>query len=284
MNPQRTALDWPSHLYIEGSVHCNCQCITCPSPVIVRPDMSLSMAKSIIDQCVGHQVKELHPFLYADPFVWPHLFELMKYAKKKLPGIQIHLWTNGVLLTEKNARKAIECGLDNLAISIDGNSAETHNAIRPGAPYGTVIDHAFRFLEIAPQHIFVRVHMTVTRANQHEVPAFLDFWGKLLEGRGEASTHLNDGRGERVGRLPAHYDGGRPEYPCVQPFCGLFVLSDGRVTQCCIDYNAETPLGNLHYQTVEEVWTGPVATRVRELHNAGRKTELAPCNQCKTYM
>jgi uncharacterized Fe-S cluster-containing radical SAM superfamily enzyme len=281
---QRTALDWPSHLYIEGSTSCNCQCITCPSPVLHRPDMDIALAKSIIDQSVGHPIKELHPFLYADPFVWPHLFELMEYAKSRLPGVQIHLWTNGILLDDQVAKQAIACGLDNLAISIDGATANTHNAIRHGADYDLVVEHALHFLEIAPKSIFVRIHMTVTESNQHEAPDFLRLWQPLLTRRGEASTHLNDGRGERVGRLVTHYNGRRPEYPCVQPFVGLFVLSDGSVAQCCIDFNAETLLGDLSYQTVEEVWHGEVATHVRMLHNAGRKTEMSPCDQCKTYM
>jgi len=280
----RDPTPWPTHLFLEGSVHCNCDCITCPSPVLHRPDLDPELAFSIIDQCAGKPIKEVHPFLYADPFVWPYLFDLMEYIQVVLPKTEIHLWTNGILLDEATAKTAIEVGLTNLAVSIDGASKETYSTIRRGSDYDLVVAHTLRFLEIAPKNIFVRVHMTVTESNRHEVNKFLDFWRPRLAGRGEASTHLNDGRGERVGRLPAVHNGARPEYPCVQPFYGLFVLSDGQVVQCCMDYDHSTVVGDLNYQTVEEVWNGPELARVRELHNAGRKQEMMPCAVCKSYM
>ena len=181
----RDPTPWPTHLFLEGSVRCNCDCITCPSPVLHRPDLNPELAFSIIDQCAGKPIKEVHPFLYADPFVWPYLFDLMEYIQVVLPKTEIHLWTNGILLDEATAKTAIEVGLTNLAVSIDGASKETYSTIRRGSDYDLVVAHTLRFLEIAPKNIFVRVHMTVTESNRHEVNKFLAFWQPRLAGRGK---------------------------------------------------------------------------------------------------
>jgi MoaA/NifB/PqqE/SkfB family radical SAM enzyme len=42
--------------------------------------------------------------------------------------------SNAMLLTPSLAAKLIEAGLDQLVVSIDGASDDTHGALRPGRP------------------------------------------------------------------------------------------------------------------------------------------------------
>ena len=50
---------------------------------------------------------------------------------------------------------------------------------------------------------------------------------------------------------------------CSYPWRQLAILVDGQATACCVDAEGEICLGNANEQTVEEIWEGPVLSRMR---------------------
>ena len=274
-----TAKDFPSCIYLETSVRCNAKCPICPSPHLRRPDMPFLAARRIIDQCVGHQVDELHPFQYADPLVWPHLIALLEYARKKLPNTKHILYCNGGLLTEEMARALIGVPIDSITFSIDGATKAVYEAHRPPLVFETVRDNVLRFLEINEQAghpVHTRAHFTFTKRNEHERNAFYEFWADKAD---EVTFHECDSRAEQFGGEKRYYTQASIE-PCAQPFNGLFVHSNGNVAMCCIDSKPDAVLGNVNEQSIEDIWHGPELTYIRELHNARRKTEIPLCRAC----
>jgi MoaA/NifB/PqqE/SkfB family radical SAM enzyme len=65
----------------------------------------------------------------------------------------------------------------------------------------------------------------------------------------------------------------------------MHILSDGRVTLCCMDYHQQVIAGDLRHQTIQEVWTGPEFARIRQ-----RITGQVPspneflCKRCEWYV
>src|SRR5262249_39590146 len=74
-----------------------------------------------------------------------------------------------------------------------------------------------------------------------------DFW--VREQRGEKSHK----------RYPALVGG------CSAGFRDDFgILASGEVTTCCVDYDGENAIGNLHNQTLREILDSPAAHRIRQ--------------------
>jgi hypothetical protein len=58
------------------------------------------------------------------------------------------------------------------------------------------------------------------------------------------------------------------------------VLSDGTCTYCCDDYEGRLKLGNASERSLEEIYYGEKATRIRELERCGRLVERR-CMECR---
>jgi len=142
-------------IYIEPTVHCNLDCITCFRNCWDQPLGRMS------DETFDHFIwglKDLDPIpnVYfggiGEPLFHPKTVEWI--ARVKSLGANVELITNGTLLTEKISRELIEAGLDILWVSIDGASPETYADIRLGAELPTIIKNLKRFTEMRPAHHF----------------------------------------------------------------------------------------------------------------------------------
>lgn len=72
--------------------------------------------------------------------------------------------------------------------------------------------------------------------------------------------------------------GGVPDTPCVRWF-ELSILSDGKVSLCCMDGTGKYPIGDVNTQTMLEVYNAP-AWRERREKLLSRKQVPEPCNRC----
>ncbi|MBN1542285.1 radical SAM protein [candidate division KSB1 bacterium] len=128
----------PATLCLKLSNACNLRCRMCGQPRenarpgdpkyappdFFRQSVSLDVYQRLIDE-----MKRFRPTLYlwgGEPFLYPHLFELI--ARIKAAGLVCQINTNGLLI-EKHARELVESGLDDLIVSVDG-PAEVHDAVR----------------------------------------------------------------------------------------------------------------------------------------------------------
>ncbi len=76
--------------------------------------------------------------------------------------------SNGTLLTEKMTSELVEAGLDKLAISVDGLTAETYEPIRKGAVYSKVcqnIKAAVSLIEKKNSSLEVSLAFTIQKQN-----------------------------------------------------------------------------------------------------------------------
>ena len=280
----RIVEDFPGVIQLETSVKCNARCIICPGQYLEREDMTLEFAKSIIDQCVGRDVRVIHPFGYAEPLVWEHFMPFVAYTREKLPATQVTLYTNAALLDEETAQKLIDLQIAHITFSIDGATAEFYEVQRPPLKFDTVIANVLRFLELnvnAGNRVGTRAHITFTERNRHEVPAFYKFWWDRVD---EVSDRECDSRTEQFGGEPRCYTGCASAIPCAQPFSGMYIWCNGEVGICCLDSKPETSMGNLHEQSLAQVWSGEPLSNVRLLHNDGQKSQIPLCSTCSVMM
>lgn len=126
----------PISISIEPTTSCNLRCPECPSGLrsFTRPT---GMLKSdFFRQTIDALHKDLTYLIFyfqGEPYLNPEFLEMVKYAAGK--RIYTATSTNAHYLTEENARKTVESGLDRLIISIDGTTQEVYEQYRVGGSW-----------------------------------------------------------------------------------------------------------------------------------------------------
>ncbi len=141
-----------SHLakvYIEPTIDCNLDCVTCfrngwDEP---RGRMSEETFAAILD---GLRVLDPLPTVYFGGIGEPlfHKGTVAWIAQVKALGARVEMITNGTLLTERRSRELIDAGLDLLWVSIDGASPESYADVRLGAELPRVLENLDRFRKL----------------------------------------------------------------------------------------------------------------------------------------
>ncbi len=62
----------------------------------------------------------------------------------------------------------------------------------------------------------------------------------------------------------------------------IHILFNGDVVLCCMDWRREVILGNLHQQTIREIWNGEAYNNVRQIIRGSKKGPSDfPCYKCE---
>ncbi len=134
MNPQINTIDFNERPFIaiwEVTQACDLACVHCRASA--QPDrhpmeLSTDEGKRLIDQIAGLKVP-VFVLTGGDPIKRPDLFELIGHARSV--GVRVSLTPSATpLLTKDIVVRLKDAGLARLAVSMDGASAETHDAFR----------------------------------------------------------------------------------------------------------------------------------------------------------
>lgn len=132
----------PGIIFVVLNSRCNLRCRMCElwrsaqegrdvhdfAGTLTKQDMPISTFQSLIDS-----VKGFAPEIFlvcTEPLLYPDIFEAVSYVKKN--RLRCQMTTNGTLLADK-AKRLVECGIDQINVSLDAGCAEIHDAIR-GVP------------------------------------------------------------------------------------------------------------------------------------------------------
>lgn len=174
-------------VYIEPTVACNLDCITCFRNAWDQPIGK--MTEETFERIFAG-LKELSPIpgVYfggiGEPLFHPKTIEWIRRIKGL--GAKIELITNGTILTEKIARQLIDAGLDVLWVSLDGATPEGFADIRMGAELPNVISNLQRLIKMrAPGHYpkpEIGIAFVAMKRNIADLPQIIKI-GKSLRAR-----------------------------------------------------------------------------------------------------
>ncbi|MEW6409386.1 MAG: radical SAM protein [Nitrospirota bacterium] len=110
-----------------------------------------------------------------EPMMREDIYEIAKYGTEK--GLRMVMAPCGLMVTEETAKKIKESGIKRISLSIDGATAESHDAFRR-------VDGAFDAVMKAVESckkvgLEFQVNTTITKYNVKEVPAILDLVVRL---------------------------------------------------------------------------------------------------------
>lgn len=127
--------------------------------------------------------------------------------------------------------------------------------------------------------------LVIDNYDEKSTPLFDEIieWSKVNDKRIIiAPRSRNEVLTSRGGQAPNKHKVKASKAKCFLPFKQLIIRPDGKVSLCCNDALGKYTLGDLHNQTILEVWNSEKYKEIRmKMGRQGRKG-LMLCNQCDT--
>jgi len=278
-NIGRVNNEYPQTVAVETTSRCNAKCTFCPNSSLSRDKahMSDEIFEKVIEDCRRFPLEHIEPFLNGEPFSDPKLMDRLELIRSRLPRTRLKLYTNGYALTPARTDQLQEIGVDEIFISLNTLDPEEYQAVM-GLKLERTLDN-LRYLAdpVRRDRVARRITVRMTRLHRTTVArqeAFRDFCRSL--GVRCFIVGLFNYKGDVHSPLPI------PGYPC-EHLTRLDVLSNGRVTLCCMDQEGEYAWGDVTRQSVLEIHNGVVARRYRAMHRGGKRSQIAPCGSCNLF-
>ncbi|HZG26008.1 MAG TPA: radical SAM/SPASM domain-containing protein [Chitinophagaceae bacterium] len=295
------AVQWgyPVSISFEPTTSCNLRCPECPSGLraFTRPTGMLenTFFKDTIDQ-LHRELLYLVFYFQGEPFLNPAFLDMVKYASAK--GIYTATSTNAHYLTDVNARKTVESGLDRLIISLDGTTQEVYEQYRVGGNLKKVIAGAENIVKwkkaLNSKTPFIIFQFLVVKPNEHQVEEVRklgkeigvdDVWLKTAQ----VYDYENDPNEliptiEKYSRYKKNKQGemetkNELENHCWRLWHATVITWDGLVVPCCFDKDAQHTLGDLKGKPFKEIWHNPDYVFFRQQILQSRKN-IDICANC----
>jgi heme b synthase len=151
---------------------CNLACIHCRAAALDKPyenELTTEESFRFLDN-IATFAKPIIILTGGEPLLRPDIFDIAAYGNEK--GFRMTMAVNGTLLTPEIAKQMIDSGIQRISISLDGATAESHDAFRQmqGA-----FDGALRGIAGAREAgLDFQINTTITQQNLHELSAIQD--------------------------------------------------------------------------------------------------------------
>lgn len=288
----------PMSISVEPTTSCNLRCPECPSGLrsFTRPTgmLGADLYKRTIDEL--HQTLLYLIFYFqGEPYLHPQFLELVQYAAKR--NIYTATSTNAHYLTDDNARKTVESGLDRLIISIDGTTQETYEQYRVGGKLAKVLEGTRNIIRwkkaLKSRTPHVVFQFLVVQPNQHQIAEVTalarqldidDVWFKTAQiydyEHGSTLMPTIDKYSRYAPQPDGTYQIKNPMADeCWRMWHSCVVTWDGTVVPCCFDKDAHHRLGDLQTQSFANLWRGPAYQQFRQTL-LGARSQIEMCRNC----
>jgi radical SAM family protein/iron-sulfur cluster protein len=135
----------PSRMYIECTAACNISCsqaCCAPETGITRTRqagmLDFDLFRRVIDEA-GPSLVRIDFFNYGEAFLHKRAVEMCEYIKSRFPQIYLYTSTNGLALSDAQARRLVHSGIDEVTFSIDGATPESYVKYRQRGRFDVAI-------------------------------------------------------------------------------------------------------------------------------------------------
>lgn len=263
---------------------CNLKCPMCPRQGYIpgKGYMEFSVVKKILDEASPYGLCAFNFAGLGEPTMYPDIFKVIRYAKDK-GIIDVNMHTNGTRLDPAFNRQLLDSGLDRLIISLDSADKEQYEKIRVGAKFEKVCAGVEDLIKQRNAHPNARMHIKANfiemdEQNPAEKNMFISYWKDKVD-RIAILRYLDCQTGDESLFHKENYEQD-DTFCCPELWRRLIILSDGTATLCPRDMKKNYVIGNIHEQTIPEIWTGEKMQQARNLHRQGCFKEISSCRHC----
>jgi radical SAM protein with 4Fe4S-binding SPASM domain len=292
-------LSAPLVVHIDTNNTCNFRCKFCTTgdhellKKYARPlgEMSFETFVKIIDDLkrFNGKIKDILMHKNGEPLLHKDIVEMIKYAKSSNVSGRVILVTNGSKLTPKLARGIASSGVDVIQISVQHVSDEGYKSIsNVDVSYNSIVANvAYLYAHINKETSRLLVKLMDTGLSEEEKQVFRDDFEHIsteyyiehpisYTQPSIKDTSLNIQRGTTHDHYEAKY-----KEICTLPFYTMNINFNGKVSGCSFDWRHAHIMGNVHEESLEEIWNGKKYNEFRLLHARKQRGNNPYCNGCE---
>jgi molybdenum cofactor biosynthesis enzyme MoaA len=254
----------PDHVQIQTITGCNARCTFCPNGQTQRRipkgrRMDWDLYRSIVDQSIELGIRRYSVYLMNEPMLDRELAKRVEYVSARIKKPQyVKVTSHGGLLTENMAKGLLDSGLDKLKISVQSLNADAYWNIM-GLSLAKTLKNIDRFLELKKKGDYklprLEIVMVDSVQTHDEIPRIRRYWQdrgiKLyiepVENRADQQSIRDTAVGEH---------GLKSFSWCRRLTEQIYILYDGRMVQCCADWEQRSIMGDLSVQRLADIWYG----------------------------
>lgn len=278
-------------IYVEIGNICNLQCSFCPEVDRKKFRLTEENLRKTLQEIKPHTERACF-HLMGEPLAHP-LFSLFVKVAEEF-AIPLEITTNGTLLTEE-----IEAALFSPSVHQVNFSLQSFLDNFPGKNISTYLGKILAFAERALEQrpdLYLNFRLWNLQPGEKEDARNEEILAKI---EAAFSVQINRRVDPKLtksknlkGRLYLHYDT-RFEWPnpnqpirrqkgtCQGTRSHIGIHADGTVVPCCLDKEANIPLGNIQSQSLDEILAGPRFQAMKRGFERGELVESL-CQKC-TY-
>ncbi|MAG48003.1 hypothetical protein CL617_05335 [archaeon] len=293
-------LGLPHTIMIEPNNICNLKCPLCPTGErsLKRPlgQMALDTFQKVLDD-VGDSTIHLRLWNWGEPLLNKDLFKMIKRANRK--KIFINISTNGTFLNKDNVQDLVDCGLDEIIVSVDGASQKTYEKYRIGGHLDTILKGIKLLAEAKKEKNsktpYINLQFILMSHNEHEISEIRKIAHELgvnaltFKSVGIMDVELDK---DIEKYLPNNPDMGRyisennkltrkltARNMCDTMYDETTIAWDGNVLPCCNDPHGSYSLGNVLKEDLKDIWIGEKYMKLRKIILT-KKVSIPMCKDC----
>ncbi|MCD4654414.1 SPASM domain-containing protein [bacterium] len=283
---------YPAVYVLEPTNQCNLKCIICPHEKIDKSligDVDLE-SWSIYLQQISPYAELVMLYFMGEPTLHPRLPDLLKIARSFIRG-KLVLSTNGLNLTQKVCSSIYE-NIDVIIFCIDRWQKTAYEEIRRGSTFSTVVNNAIDLLTNRPEgkpEVFIKGLGIIlpgesTKSLDMEFEKFKEFWqtigGNPLVGwLSSWACQFPELKSLAARSFPSPYNNSNRSL-CADLWFKMIVNWQGKVLQCCYNWDYSQVVGTLPHDDLLDVWHCKQMITLRKKHVFKKFKELPLCHKC----
>ncbi len=168
---------------IEVTSRCTLRCAMCPRAALAERWPEKDLAWPVFERIAVAfpRAEHIHLQGWGEPLLHPRLFDMIEVAKAA--GCRVGFTTNGMHLTPEASRRLLALGLDLLAVSIAGATRATHERVRLGSSFPSILESLRAFLALRAERGLrqpkIEFMYLMLKTNIRELPEAVDLAASL---------------------------------------------------------------------------------------------------------
>ncbi len=208
--------------------------------------MKPTLFKRIIDQLVEIKFSGRISFdFYNEPLLCRDLDLFVSLTREKLPSSEIHLYSNGSLLSTERFLKLYHLGIAKFIIT----------------------KHEDYFKDETKKYLFDQTYQDLSEELK-KIVLFRTHDDLHLTNRGGALEHIKSHRLDISSQ------------PCFIPNFMLSISVLGNIIPCFEDYFQKNSMGNIQEEDLDTIWNKPVYKKMRNALMLGARNKFDVCSKC----
>ena len=264
---------------VEVTNHCNLSCVMCGNRLLIRQKgfMDDNTFDAVLRGLPSNPLNIICMFAQGEPLLHPGLPSFFEKVRHR--AIERFLSTNALLALSNPQLPArlIKAGMNHLHCSGDGYDACTYDSIRINGRFEDFLESILLFKHardrLNPEVVFELLYCLVREHTREEYQRIFETFGDIVDEivfkplNNQGNKEISAGLQQKF--LGFRYYLAKKPRPCRWLWKGPTILWDGRVSACCRNYHGEMIMGNVHEDSLTNIWHNRAYHALRSDHAHG---------------